>query len=1177
MSNKNKTERMELPENKKTERMEIPASPPGPQSPSFTGSLNSGEVIKGYEVKSLISASTGEAEIFLAQKKDFKAIIKYYHANFKPKEDILIKFHNIDHPDIITLYEYGTHKGRFYEIMEYAEGGTLDDKNSDGTYKYLPMSEDGVKQIIDETINAFLFLHKEGVIHRDIKPGNLFYKNTDGSDLLIGDFGISSELDTEGGMSKRMTSTLALSEGYAAPELYGIAKDDNKVKILIGPEVDYYALGITVYELLTAINPFAGRNPLHIMRDTIEGRVADDILTRPEAKKISSQFQKLIRGLLTVRHEKRWKYNEVSRWLKGEAVEVFKEVQQQKIPALKFGEKTVNSILEMAEAIDADRDLAVKYLMRGMFEQWAMKFDESLANDIIDIKELQAEEESKISSLLFLLDPSLPCKLNDNIKVNTIPEFIELFRTKGELIGEVLFGGESTDVYAWLAVHSPELGEELKKAVSTFNKSDDKSPDELLKNIHQIYVSLAGERVKPFADSDLEVSSIEDLFNIPDNLKEKALEHLEIKNSILYLWLSAKDKNFNITKIKEDIKKRLLESFLSRAEEKISSKKFEEAILLLDSAIKLNPNNDILFIRRGYSKDQIGKIEEAIVDYTRAINSGTKDPDLYIKRIDAYCKIHKYAKAIDSCKLALKWMPDNPELTKKMELLLTKVMSGDKIKFGDQTISSIEKLSQAIDSDRYTAIQYLSCGIIDQWLTRISSPLAEEIAAIKNSGSSDEAKISKTIFKLNPSMLCRIDDSDTVTSVKELSDLLRYRPTLVFKQLLNQNSDLYNWLEINHNDYFKKVKVFLDTANKNLLLINAKTNQEIITDIYLTLCGDKIKPFPGEDYEISEVDDIVNIHNDYTGKVLKQLRDKNSIIYKWLLSKDIPEGFEQDWEAVQKTWENLIEILSGNAVNVLRDEKRIRKNKKRKERVQRFKNFFVLRPKTTAIMASLILFFIWIYWDNSIRTFKVHSESVNSASFSSDGRYALSGSDDKTLKLWDVSTSSVIRTFEGHSGSVRSVSISPDGRYALSGSVDGTLKLWGVSTGSLIRTFKGHSSFVKSVSFSPDGRYALSGSYDKTLKLWDVSTGSVIRTFKGHSERVLSVSFSPDGRYALSGSDIWVGEYGLKLWDVLTGSVIRTFKGHSGTVLYVSFSPDGRYALSGSWDGTLKLWEIDVK
>src|SRR5262249_31441825 len=105
----------------------------------------------------------------------------------------------------------------------------------------------------------------------------------------------------------------------------------------------------------------------------------------------------------------------------------------------------------------------------------------------------------------------------------------------------------------------------------------------------------------------------------------------------------------------------------------------------------------------------------------------------------------------------------------------------------------------------------------------------------------------------------------------------------------------------------------------------------------------------------------------------------------------------------------------------------------------------------------------------------------------------------------------LIRTFTGHSERVNAVAFSPDGRTALSGAADNTLKLWDVATGTLVRTFKGHSNIVLSVAFSPDGRAALSGSWDRTLKLWEIETGKDQRTFSGHSSSVWSVAFSPDG------------------------------------------------------------------
>ena len=159
----------------------------------------------------------------------------------------------------------------------------------------------------------------------------------------------------------------------------------------------------------------------------------------------------------------------------------------------------------------------------------------------------------------------------------------------------------------------------------------------------------------------------------------------------------------------------------------------------------------------------------------------------------------------------------------------------------------------------------------------------------------------------------------------------------------------------------------------------------------------------------------------------------------------------------------------------------------------------------------------------------------------------------------------------GHSSTVTSIAVSLDGLYALSGSVDKTVILWEMSTGREVRTFKGHSESVTSVAFSPDGRYALSGSNDKTIKLWDVSDGREVRSFEGHSDWVTSVAFSPDGKYILSaGGDI-------RLWDASTGArVKRIFWGQSRAVQSVAFSPDGKSALSGGPKG-VQLWDVSTE
>jgi WD40 repeat protein len=197
---------------------------------------------------------------------------------------------------------------------------------------------------------------------------------------------------------------------------------------------------------------------------------------------------------------------------------------------------------------------------------------------------------------------------------------------------------------------------------------------------------------------------------------------------------------------------------------------------------------------------------------------------------------------------------------------------------------------------------------------------------------------------------------------------------------------------------------------------------------------------------------------------------------------------------------------------------------------------------------------LWVITTGESRGFAGHAASiVLSVAFSPDGRSALSGSSDETLKLWDVATGDESRRFRGHTGGmlafvtgdkgwVYSVVFSPDGRAALSGSADKTLKLWNIVTGKEIRTFTGHTKTVTSVAFSPDGRTVLSGGHE--VKLWDVATGKEIRTFTGHTGFFESVAFSPDGRTALFGG--WLNS--LKLWDVATGKEIRRFNGHTNSI-----------------------------
>ncbi|KEP49004.1 tyrosine kinase family catalytic domain protein [Rhizoctonia solani 123E] len=152
--------------------------------------------------------------------------------------------------------------------------------------------------------------------------------------------------------------------------------------------------------------------------------------------------------------------------------------------------------------------------------------------------------------------------------------------------------------------------------------------------------------------------------------------------------------------------------------------------------------------------------------------------------------------------------------------------------------------------------------------------------------------------------------------------------------------------------------------------------------------------------------------------------------------------------------------------------------------------------------------------------FNGHTKVVNSVQFSPDGTRVVSGSYDKTIRVWDVEHgTAVIGPLDGHTESVSSVSVSPDGSQIASCSADKTIRLWDTRSGRTIGNLcEGHTSWVNSVAFSPRGTYVASGDGDNTVRVWDIRSSRQVQLYEEHTGSVFSVAFSPCGQYIASGS-----------------------------------------------------------
>ncbi|KAJ2161391.1 hypothetical protein GGF46_001486 [Coemansia sp. RSA 552] len=204
-------------------------------------------------------------------------------------------------------------------------------------------------------------------------------------------------------------------------------------------------------------------------------------------------------------------------------------------------------------------------------------------------------------------------------------------------------------------------------------------------------------------------------------------------------------------------------------------------------------------------------------------------------------------------------------------------------------------------------------------------------------------------------------------------------------------------------------------------------------------------------------------------------------------------------------------------------------------------------------------------WDSSsfecLRTLAGHDASVLCLKY--DDTALVTGSSDATIIVWDWETGTPQLRLSSHAAGVLDVAF--DSEHIVSCSKDCTIKVWRRSSGKLLRTMAGHRGPVNAVQLH--GNRIVSASGDSLIKMWDLKTGELIRTFTGHTRGLACVQF--DGKTIVSGSS----DQHIKVWDAETGHCKQTLRGHKDLVRTLHFA-GGRRAVSGSYDQTIKVWDI---
>lgn len=530
-------------------------------SERFTGGFyNIGDKISGFTITERLNTSSGEAEIYFCEKDGKKYILKsYYRKNIF--SDLKEKLTSLSHQNVMKVYAVGKDKKHSYEIDEYYEGGSLD--------SCLPLDESEALKIIGQINEGLKAIHDAGIIHRDIKAENIYFKDSSKKEVVIGDFGIATVYDQKDNVNEHLTKIDDGTDGYKAPETF------NGV---ISPVVDYYSLGITVWNLLTGKTPFVEDDGEaftgdHIRYETIHDKVCETLLA--DSDKLSEKTKKLISGLLVYRHDQRWHYEQVKDFLSGKDVPVF--VERRELSAFEFNNKEFFTLKDIAQEMlnypEEGKKLLLDDRLTNYIDNNATNDNQfaKLTNQIVTVKEkflnsqknlsdftdeilggFNDEEEIKkyvLVKVAYILDRTITFPLiymGNRYPVDSLKSFKDLLLKHSLAAGEYLVR-EAKGLYVVLDALF------FKGNIGIFDYLENQSIFDYVKKISKasikrnnlsilsvaVYLYLNKNQISPFTDKlygNIVLSEKEDVYKLNQHLKDRLMYLLDKKEKMLVAW-----------------------------------------------------------------------------------------------------------------------------------------------------------------------------------------------------------------------------------------------------------------------------------------------------------------------------------------------------------------------------------------------------------------------------------------------------------------------------------------------------------------------------------------------------------------------------------------------------------------------------------------------------------------
>lgn len=417
-------------------------------------------VLKGVTYRNVqsLSDNSGEAQVFLVERNGENYVLKIYYPNFDVNKKILQTVYNFDFEMIVRIYDYGKTyvegKHRYYELMEYLCGGTMGDYHLNGDL-------DKFRRIALQGAAALAYCHQCNILHKDIKPTNFFFRDKEHTELVLGDFGISSILDQDG---KSHKTTQARTPIYAAPEMYSDVIDG---VVEVTPAADYYSFGICLMALWLGESPMS-TNERVMMRQKNEGRI-------PHIHELPERVRMIVQGLTVVNPANRWSYEQVEEWFLGGSPKV-----DLSSPFLKYKSFIVDpdrnlvadNIHELIPMLLDNEKLAIGYLYNGRISSWLESCGNqklsTIVKDIV-VNRYPVDQHAGLIAAVYAMEPTYPYKdVKGNLCEDTHSVAISLLSYINEY--GLLLTNPNDSLFLYLESHTKCNVERIRSYYSNVDK-----------------------------------------------------------------------------------------------------------------------------------------------------------------------------------------------------------------------------------------------------------------------------------------------------------------------------------------------------------------------------------------------------------------------------------------------------------------------------------------------------------------------------------------------------------------------------------------------------------------------------------------------------------------------------------------------------------------------------------